>query len=127
MARAVKTSTAPAKKTEQLARDSNAKLTELERERKSLAQKYKDEDRVTVSGSPFYRPHFGVNMPISLNGIPIYVPLDGHQYSIPVSYARVFHERIAAVDRRERSRKQMADTQANLETYAGELDLVHAL
>ena len=63
-------------------------------------------------------------MPISLNGIVIYVPLDGQSYSIPESYAAVFYERISRVDEQNRMRSAMADITGNAETYAGEKSLI---
>lgn len=100
------------------------KVEGLEQSRSLLATEYKNEKQVKVQGSPMYAPWFGKNMPIVLNGIAIYVPLDGQGYNIPESFAAIFNERISLIDEQERRRKAMANVQANLESYAGELSLV---
>lgn len=96
----------------------------LEETRKSVAITYKNEKKVAVQGSPMYRPYFGNNMPIIINGVAIYVPLDGQQYEIPESFAAVFLDRISRVDEQIRVRKQMASVSENSESYAGEKSLI---
>lgn len=96
----------------------------LEETRKSVAVTYKNENKVAVQGSPMYRPYFGNNMPIIINGVAIYVPLDGQQYEIPESFAAVFLDRISRVDEQIRVRKQMASVSENSESYAGEKSLI---
>ena len=110
--------------TPQLTVANNRRVDNLEKERVHLAKRYAEEDKVTVSGSPFYQPHFGRNMPIILNGIAIHVPLDGHQYKIPTSYAQVFYERIAAVDSMNRQQSAASNVRDNAESYAGEKQLI---
>lgn len=96
----------------------------LEETRKSVAVTYKNEKKIAVQGSPMYRPYFGNNMPIIINGVAIYVPLDGQQYEIPESFAAVFLDRISRVDEQIRVRKQMASVSENSESYAGEKSLI---
>lgn len=96
----------------------------LEETRKSVADTYKNEKKVAVQGSPMYRPYFGNNMPIIINGVAIYVPLDGQLYEIPESFAAVFLDRISRVDEQIRVRKQMASVSENSESYAGEKSLI---
>ena len=96
----------------------------LEETRKSVAVTYKNEKKVAVQGSPMYRPYFGNNMPIIINGVAIYVPLDGQLYEIPESFAAVFLDRISRVDEQIRVRKQMASVSENSESYAGEKSLI---
>ena len=100
------------------------KVNALEETRKSVAATYKNEKKVAVQGSPMYRPYFGNNMPIIINGVAIYVPLDGQQYEIPESFAAVFLDRISRVDEQIRVRKQMASVSENSESYAGEKSLI---
>ena len=100
------------------------KVNALEETRKSVAITYKNEEKVAVQGSPMYRPYFGNNMPIIINGVAIYVPLDGQQYEIPESFAAVFLDRISRVDEQIRVRKQMASVSENSESYAGEKSLI---
>jgi len=96
----------------------------LEETRRSVAVTYKNEKKVAVQGSPMYRPYFGNNMPIIINSVAIYVPLDGQQYEIPESFAAVFLDRISRVDEQIRVRKQMASVSENSESYAGEKSLI---
>ena len=100
------------------------KVNALEETRKSVAVTYKNEKKVAVQGSPMYRPYFGNNMPIIINGVAIYVPLDGQLYEIPESLAAVFLDRISRVDEQIRVRKQMASVSENSESYAGEKSLI---
>lgn len=100
------------------------KVNALEETRRSVADTYKNEKKVAVQGSPMYRPYFGNNMPIIINGVAIYVPLDGQQYEIPESFAAVFLDRISRVDEQIRVRKQMASVSENSESYAGEKSLI---
>lgn len=104
---------------------SNQKVQALEMKRANLAMRYREEDKVTVTGSPFYRPYFGNNMPIIINGIAIHVPLDGQQYEIPDSFAAIFHERIKKIDAQRQIEQRLGNVTANLESYAGEKNLIN--
>jgi len=101
-----------------------SKVTALRKQNVRLVDHYKHEKKVPVQGSPMYRPYFGNNMPIILNGIAIYVPLDGQQYEIPESFAAIFFDRISRIDEQINMRKRMAAISDNIEAYAGERDLI---
>ena len=93
--------------------------------KKDILTKLSKEKKVQVTGSPFYRPYFGNNMPIKINGIGIYVPLDGQPHNIPQSFANIFYERIARVDANIQSAGIMNN---NIEeSYAGENTLLSGL
>lgn len=109
---------------EAAARLNNTEVSEKEKQRTSLAEQYKAEKKITVIGAPMYRAYFGNNMPISLNGILISVPLDGQRYEIPESFACVFNERINSVNEEIELQKQRSNVTANHESFPGELDLV---
>lgn len=102
----------------------STKVNTAEQTRRQLGKLYKDEKRVTVQGAPFYRPFFGNNMPISINGVLICVPLDGQAYDIPETFAALFQERIFKVNEQERVRKSLSNVRNNLESFAGEKDLI---
>jgi hypothetical protein len=110
--------------TEAVNNELNAKVNALEVQRKKVSEVYKKEKKVAVQGSPMYRPYFGNSMPIILNGVAVYVPLDGQQYEIPESFAAVFLDRISRIDEQINMRKQMAAVSENVETYAGEKSLI---
>lgn len=89
-----------------------------------LADRYIAEKKATVIGAPMYAPYFGERMPIILNGIPIYVPLDGNRYDIPESYACVFNARILYVNEQLAAQKKLSDVGRNFESYPGERNLI---
>ena len=100
------------------------KVTALRNKNRRLVDYYKNEKKIPVQGSPMYRPYFGNNMPIILNGIAIFVPLDGQQYEIPESFAAIFFDRISRIDEQINMRKKMAAISDNVEAYAGERNLI---
>lgn len=102
----------------------NDEVVQKEKKQKTLTERYINEEQVVVMGAPMYRAYFGNMMPISLNGIPIYVPLDGGRYKIPASYAREFNARIRSVNEEIEMQKARSNVAANHEAYPGELDLV---
>lgn len=101
-----------------------AKVNQKQAHNRRLVDYYKGEKKVPVQGSPMYRPYFGNNMPIILNGIAVYVPLDGQQYEIPESFAAIFMDRISRIDEQINMRKRMSAISENIEAYAGERDLI---
>ena len=101
-----------------------AKVTARRNANNRLVAHYKNEKKIPVQGSPMYRPYFGNNMPIIINGIAIFVPLDGQQYEIPESFAAIFFDRITRIDEQINMRKQMAAISDNIEAYAGERNLI---
>ena len=100
------------------------KVTALRTKNRRLVEYYRNEKKIPVQGSPMYRPYFGNNMPIILNGIAIFVPLDGQQYEIPESFAAIFFDRISRIDEQINMRKKMAAISDNVEAYAGERNLI---
>lgn len=103
----------------------NNRIAELEQRRKEIGNAYKRENKVSVTGSPMYKPYFGNNMPISINGILIHVPLDGRPWKIPESFAEVFLSRIRSVDEDILMKKNLSNVSENVESYVGERDLIN--
>ena len=99
-------------------------VNDLQTRRRKLADRYKSEKQVEISISPMYRPYFGNTMPVLVNGIGIYVPINGQQYKVPETFAAIIKERISNIDEQMRVRTQMANVQANIEAYAGEKGLL---
>lgn len=99
----------------------------LDKQQVSLYTQYCNEPKVRVTGSPMYAPYFGRMMNLTINGIAIYVPMDGQSYEIPTTFADLFNSRIEAVDALNRNRTTMANIANNKESYAGELDLIHVV
>lgn len=115
---------APGATTAQLTSIVKDRGTKLEGKRRNLAEYYKNEPKVLVSGAPSYAPHFGNNMPIQINGILVHVPLDGMQYSIPQTFAAEFYDRLSKIDNQQKMAKQMSNIQQNFESYPGEKGLI---
>ena len=122
-----KTGEAEAISANQATMNNNNKVQALESKRASLAEYYKGEKKVTITGSPFYRPYFGNIMPLVINGIAIHVPLNGKQYEIPETYAALFYERIQRIDAQRLIQQRLGDVSGNLEAYAGEKDFINAV
>ena len=99
-----------------------AEVNRGQQKRRALARQYAAEEQVTVQGSPFYKPYFGSNMPIQINGIAVYVPLDGKPYKIPKTFADVFNTRLSRVDSLIQKQGQMSAIVE--ESYAGEVNLL---
>lgn len=100
------------------------KTQELEMTRREIGQHYKEEEKVSVMGSPMYRPYFGNNMSISINGVLVTVPLDGQSYKIPDTFAAEFMDRLSKVDEQIRIRRGLANVSENVESFVGEKDLI---
>lgn len=96
-------------------------------ENKTVLGKLLAEEKVAVVGAPMYQAYFGRQMAIAINGIPVYVPLDGRKYEIPKSYAEVFLSRLRMVNDDLAAQKKFSDVKENFETYAGELNLIRSV
>jgi hypothetical protein len=105
------------------ARKADAAIANAATELQITHEKLIKEPRVKVSLGPQYRPYFGNVMAVYLQGIPIFLPLDGKAYSVPKSYAMIIHEKRRAVDRFIMRKARMSSVQENYETFAGELKL----
>lgn len=93
-------------------------------EQENLANRYRNEEKVSMSVSPLYRPYFGNVMKVSINGISIYMPIDNTPHKIPKTFADEIYSRINAVDAIMKKQDRMANIAANLETAPGELTLM---
>lgn len=92
--------------------------------KKEMVEEFKKEEKVSVYLAPLYRPYFGNVMTISINGVSIYLPVDGKTYEIPKTYASVVEERRQAIDRLLMKQGIMASVQDNVESTPGELELL---
>ena len=86
-----------------------------------MVEGFKKEKQIEVSGSPFYQPYFGSNMPIMLNGVMVYIPLDGRPHSVPESFANIFMERIKRID--AQNQRMGALGTVLQEDYIGDADI----
>lgn len=98
-------------------------LAAAEMKRKTLAQRYKNEEKVSVAVSPLYKPYFGKVMTVTINGISCAIPVDGKAYSLPKTFAKEVEARMYKQDRLIEKKKGMSNVQNNFESSPGELTL----
>lgn len=72
----------------------NKTNAELSAEMKAAAKKFKGEKTETVSIPAVLQPKLGPIQFVSVNGISVNVPVDGEEYQIPQSHAKVLKEMI---------------------------------
>ena len=96
---------------------------ELERKRKSLVNKYREEKKVPVTISPFYAPYLGKVVRESVNGIIVDVPADGQTYRINKTHADHIIAKIKRIDAMIARQKRAGDVSKNFEQAPGELHL----
>ena len=99
------------------------KYNELERKRKSLVNKYREEKKVPVTVSPFYAPYLGRVVRVSVNGIVVDIPADGQTYSINKTHAAHITNKIKRIDAMIARQKRAGDVSNNFEHAPGELHL----
>lgn len=90
-----------------------------DRRRRKLAAVYRAEKKVPLMIAPFYAAYFGKVMTVSLNGIPVYVPCDGHPHDVPESYAMTVQQRLNAVNEQLALQTRFSNVSSNLETSPG--------
>ena len=109
-----------------IVRESDKKVVEVEKGRRTLATEFRNEEKVPIKIPPLYKPYFGRVMTISINGISCAIPVDGQVYQVPKSFAEEANVRMFKQD--ELLQKQEALSEAsknrnNFENYPGELAL----
>lgn len=92
--------------------------------RKEMLKKYKKEPTVQVFLSPLYKPYLGNVMAVSVNGISVYIKVDGSVHEIPKTFADIVNERRIYLDSIISKSSQMSNVSENLETTPGELPLI---
>lgn len=99
-------------------------LVQAEGQRRALKKSYLEQGKVMFSASPMYKPYFGENMKIMINGFAIFVPLDGRSRSIPKSFAAEGFRKIREIDNFLLKKERRSDIQNNVETTPGDLRLI---
>lgn len=99
------------------------KYNELEAKRKRLVDRYRSEDKVPVTISPFYAPYLGKVVRVSVNGIIVDIPADGQTYSINKTHADHIVAKIKRIDAMIEHQKRVSDVSNNFEHQPGELHL----
>lgn len=101
----------------------NKALLSAESRRRELIRNYTLEKKVKIQISPMYRPYFGNIMPVIVNGIAIYFPIDGSVYEVPKTFATEIVRRRKAIDAILLKQRRMSEVQSNVEATPGELKL----
>lgn len=96
-------------------------LRTADAKRHRAAKEYMREDKVNVSISPMYRPHFGSTAHISVNGISVYIPVNGRTYSVNKTHAAAIYEALRKIDDSVERTKRMAEVKGNVESSPGQL------
>lgn len=117
------TAAAPKNNTATLTSKLSTEVNAAQNAKAAMAKQFREQEKVRVQISPFYRPYFGNNMPIILNGIAVYIPCDGKMYEIPRAFADIVGERIGRVDRLIQKQGVMGGIIE--ESYAGENELLN--
>ena len=89
--------------------------------RQAVAKEYAKEKKCVVSISPMYRPQLGRVANISLNGVSVYVPVDGGYYEINESHAALLLNTIRGYDKIALKAEKMHDVTKNLDSSPGTL------
>ena len=104
-------------------RELDRQLKQQDTHKKTLYQRYLAEEKVPVTISPMYVGYFGINMPVIINGISMYVPVNGSTNLLPKTFASECNRRIKAVDRSISKAAERAKIENNGEQSPGALEL----
>ena len=100
---------------------SNKAVAEGEKERKQFAKSMREQETVSISISPLYRPYFGRTMAVTINGASVYIPCDGKTYKVPKMFADEIKVRISNQDELFAKKRKLSDIASNFESSPGEL------
>ena len=107
----------------EIVKESDKNVAIAERGRRSLGEKFRNEEKVSVTIPPLYKPYFGKVMTISINGISCAIPVDGKTYKVPKSFAEEARVRMFRQNEMLEKQQRLSDVQNNFETSPGELAL----
>lgn len=107
--------------TEEESKRLNVMVARRDGKRQAAAQEYAKEEMVSVSISPSYRPYLGRVAHISLNGVSVYIPVDGGYYKVNKSHAGLLLGTIRKYDDQITRGERMSDVQSNLDSSPGKL------
>lgn len=100
-----------------------ANYTRTEIKRKGLVAKYRAENKVAVSISPFYAPYLGKVVRQIVNGIVVDIPADGKTYMVNETHASHILTKIRRVDAMIARQQRAGDIKNNFEYSPGQLHL----
>lgn len=75
-------------------------LTELQLRQTRFLDKVRHEKKVPISVAPQYAAEFSNNMRVTINGISIFIPIDGKMYMVPETFAAEIQRRVYKVNQK---------------------------
>lgn len=108
---------------EKITENANAALSQHNVKLRDLKAYYTREKSIPVYLSPMYRPYLGRVADITVNGVTIFLPVDGQVYEIPETFADLVNQKRMAIDAMLTKQQRMSDVQVNHEHSPGELKL----
>ena len=108
---------------EKITENANAALSQHSVKLRDLKAYYTREKSIPVYLSPMYRPYLGRVADITVNGVTIFLPVDGQVYEIPETFADLVNQKRMAIDAMLTKQQRMSDVQVNHEQSPGELKL----
>ena len=90
-------------------------LRSADRKRQIVAQGYAKEKKVAVSIPAPYKPYFGSTAMISVNGVSVYIPVDGRSYYVNETHAAEIFETLQNINAGTEQRAALANVQQNKE------------
>lgn len=103
--------------------EARKQLVQATQYKEELRKQYAAEDKVPMYLSPMYRPYFGKIMRVAVNGVCIYMPVDGSTQQVPRTFADEIERRRKSIDSMLTKQNRMSDITANHENAPGELSL----
>lgn len=103
-----------------------ASLNDLQVRQNKFLDKVRNEEKVPVSVAPQYASEFSNNMRVTINGISVFIPIDGKTYMVPETFAAEIQRRVYNVNRKLNRFKRKGNTANNVifeEKSIGEIKL----
>ena len=75
-------------------------LTDLQTRQTAFLEKVRNEPKVKVSVAPQYASEFSKNMRVVINGVSIFIPIDGNEYLVPETFAAEIKRRVHKVNQK---------------------------
>jgi len=98
-------------------------FNKAEMKRKGLVSKYRAEQKVAVSISPFYAPYLGNVVRQIVNGIVVDIPCDGQTYYVNETHASHIITKIKRIDAMISRQNKAGDVKNNFEYSPGQLHI----
>lgn len=76
------------------------RMAELQKSQTDFLEKVRKENKVSVSVAPQYAAEFSNNMRVTINGISIFIPINGREYMVPETFADEIKRRVRKVNQK---------------------------